>query len=361
MEENYIKSHNSYIERKKTKKIRVGDVFIGGDAPVSVQSMTNTDTRNVKATVEQIKKVEEVVCDTVRVAVPDEEAARAIKPIKREIKIPLVADIHFDYRLAIESIRNGADKIRINPGNIGGKDRVLQVVKVAGEHCVPIRIGINSGSIEKNILKKYNGVTPEAMVESALGHAEILEECGYGQIILSLKASSVPMTIAAYRLISQKTDYPLHIGVTEAGTVFHGTIKSAAGLGCLLAEGIGDTLRVSLTGDPVEEVRVGNAILKALGIGKKGIEIVSCPTCGRTQIDLIDIAKQVEERVGNIQNDIKIAIMGCAVNGPGEAREADLGIAGGKGEALLFKKGEIIRKIPQDRIVDELIEEIEKL
>ncbi|HHV98133.1 MAG TPA: flavodoxin-dependent (E)-4-hydroxy-3-methylbut-2-enyl-diphosphate synthase [Clostridiaceae bacterium] len=358
MEENYIKN---YIERKKTKKVRVGDVFIGGDAPVLVQSMTNTDTRDVKATVEQIKKLEEAGCDIVRVAVPDEEAAQAIKSIKREIKIPLVADIHFDYRLAIESVKNGADKIRINPGNIGGKDRVLQVVKAAQEHGVPIRIGINSGSIEKNILKKYNGVTPEAMAESALGHAEILEECGFDQIVLSLKASSVPMTIAAYRLISQKTDYPLHIGVTEAGTVFHGTVKSAVGLGCLLAEGIGDTLRVSLTGDPVEEVRVGNAILKALGIGKKGIEIISCPTCGRTQINLIDIAKQVEERVQNIQKDIKIAIMGCAVNGPGEAREADLGIAGGKGEALLFKKGEIIRKIPQNRIVEELVEEIEKL
>ena len=358
MEEVNIKSN---IERKKTKKVRVGNVFIGGDAPVLVQSMTNTDTRDVKATVEQIKELEEAGCDIVRVAVPDEEAARAIKPIKKEIKIPLVADIHFDYRLAIESVRNGADKIRINPGNIGGRDRVLQVVKAAEEHSVPIRIGINSGSVEKNLLKKYNGVTPEAMVESALNHAKILEECGFDQIVLSLKASSVPMTIAAYRLMSQKTHYPLHIGVTEAGTVFHGTVKSAAGLGCLLAEGIGDTLRVSLTGDPVEEVRVGNAILKALGIGKKGIEIVSCPTCGRTQINLIDIAEQIEERVKNIKKDIKIAIMGCAVNGPGEAREADIGIAGGKNEALLFKKGEIIRKIPQDRIVEELIEEIEKL
>jgi len=358
MKETNIKS---YIERKKTKKVRVGDLFIGGDAPVTVQSMTNTDTRDVKATVEQIKRLEEAGCDIVRVAVPDEEAAQAIKSIKREIKIPLVADIHFDYRLAITSVKNGADKIRINPGNIGGRDRVLQVVKAAQEHCVPIRIGINSGSVEKDILKKYNGVTPEAMVESALGHAGILEECGFDQIVFSLKASSVPMTIAAYRLMSQKTHYPLHIGVTEAGTVFHGTVKSAAGLGCLLAEGIGDTLRVSLTGDPVEEVRVGNAILKALGIGKKGIEIVSCPTCGRTQINLIDIAEQIEERVKNIKKDIKIAIMGCAVNGPGEAREADIGIAGGKNEALLFKKGEIIRKIPQDRIVEELIEEIEKL
>lgn len=353
--------NNKYIERKKTKKIRIAGIFIGGDAPVTVQSMTNTDTRDVKATVEQIKELEEAGCDIVRLAVPDEEAARAIKSIKREIKIPLVADIHFDYRLAIASVRNGADKIRINPGNIGGKDKVLQVVKAAEEYCVPIRIGINSGSIEKNILKKYNGVTPEAMVESALSHAEILEECGFEQIVFSLKASSVPMTIAAYRLMSKKTNYPLHIGVTEAGTIFHGTIKSAAGLGCLLAEGIGDTLRVSLTGDPVEEIRVGNAILKALGIGKKGIEIVSCPTCGRTQIDLIDIAKQIEEKVKNIKKDIKVAIMGCAVNGPGEAREADIGIAGGKNEALLFKKGEIIKKVPQDRIVDELIEEIDKL
>ncbi len=351
----------SYITRKKTRKIRVGDLFIGGDAPLSVQSMTNTDTRDVPSTVEQIKRLEEAGCEIIRVAVPDQEAAAAIKEIKKAIRIPLVADIHFDYRLALASMENGVDKIRLNPGNIGDRDRVRMVVEMAKERDIPIRIGVNSGSVEKHILEKYGGVTPEGMVESALRHAKILEDLDYDKIAFSIKASSVPMTIAAYRLMSEKSDYPLHIGVTEAGTVYRGTIKSSIGLGCMLAEGIGDTLRVSLTGDPVEEVKVGIEILKALGLRRGGVEFVSCPTCGRTQIDLIDIANKVEERIQALDKDIKVAVMGCAVNGPGEAREADIGIAGGKGEALLFKKGEIIRKVSQDRIVEELLREIDKL
>lgn len=351
----------SYILRRKTQKIRVGNLYIGGDAPISIQSMTNTDTRDARSTVEQIKRLEEAGCEIVRVAILDQEAAAAIKEIKKAIKIPLVADIHFDYRLALASMENGVDKIRLNPGNIGDRDRVRKVVEMAKERDIPVRIGVNSGSVEKPILEKYGGVTPEGMVESALGHARILEDLDYDKIAFSIKASSVAMTIAAYRLMSQKSEYPLHIGVTEAGTVYRGTIKSAVGLGCLLAEGIGDTLRVSLTGDPVEEVKVGYEILRALGIRKGGVEFVSCPTCGRTQIDLIGIANQVEQRLQKLDKDIKVAVMGCAVNGPGEAREADIGIAGGKGEALLFKKGEIIKKVPQDRVVEELMSEIEKL
>ncbi len=350
-----------YIKRKKTRKLRVGDIYIGGGAPVTVQSMTNTDTRDVSATVEQIKKLAEAGCDIVRVAVPDAEAAAAVKEIKKAIRIPLVADIHFDYRLALACIENGADKIRLNPGNIGGPDNVKKVVEMAKPRGIPIRIGVNSGSVERSILSRYGGVTPEGMVESALGHARLLEDQDFYDIAISLKASSVPMTIEAYRQMSQKADYPLHIGVTEAGTPFAGTIKSAAGLGCLLAEGIGDTLRVSLTGDPVEEVRVGIELLKAMGLRKSGIEFVSCPTCGRTGIDLIRIANEVEKRLEGCTKHLKVAVMGCAVNGPGEAREADIGIAGGAGEALLFKKGEIIRKIPQDRIVDELLMEIERM
>lgn len=352
---------NRYFGRKQTKKIRVGDIFIGGDSPITVQSMTNTDTRDAAATIDQIKRLEEAGCDIVRVAVPDSEAAEAVKVIKKAINIPLVADIHFDYRLALSCMENGVDKIRLNPGNIGGRDRVQKVVEMATEREIPIRIGVNSGSVERHILEKYGSVTAEGMVESALGHAEILEELNFHDIAFSIKASSVPMTINAYRLIALKTDYPLHIGVTEAGTLYRGTIKSAIGLGCLLSEGIGDTLRVSLTGDPVEEVKVGFEILKALGLKKGGVEFVSCPTCGRTKIDLIPIAEQVEQRLSGCTKNIKVAIMGCAVNGPGEAREADIGVAGGCGEALLFKKGVIIRKIPQDRIVDELILEIEKL
>jgi len=347
-----------YIKRKKTRKVRVGDIYIGGDAKITVQSMTNTDTRDVEATVNQIKMLEDIGCDIIRVAVVDQEAAEAIKEIKKSIKIPLVADIHFDYRLAISSMENGSDKIRLNPGNIGDRERVRKVVEVAKSRQIPIRIGVNSGSLEKNVIEKYGGITPEAMVESALQHVRILEELDFYDIVISLKASSVTMTIAAYRLMSEKTDYPLHIGVTEAGTVFKGTIKSCAGLGCLLAEGIGDTIRVSLTGDPKEEVLVGHELLRALGIEKGGIELVSCPTCGRCQIDLIGIAEKVEERLEGLDKNIKVAIMGCAVNGPGEAKEADIGIAGGKGEVLLFKKGVIVRKIPQERAVEELMEEI---
>lgn len=349
------------MQRKNTKKIRVGNLFIGGDAPVTVQSMTNTDTRNVAATVDQIKRLEEAGCDIVRVAIPDTEAAQAVKNIKKAIKIPLVADIHFDYRLALTCMENGVDKIRLNPGNIGGSDRVKKVVEMAQSRGIPIRIGVNSGSLEKHLLEKYGGVTPEGMVESALGHAQMLEDFGFENIAFSLKSSSVPMTIEAYRLMSQRTNYPLHIGVTEAGTLFAGTIKSAAGLGCLLAEGIGDTLRVSLTGDPVEEIKVGIELLKAFGLRKAGVEFISCPTCGRCRIDLIKVANEVEQRLAGSDKQIRVAVMGCAVNGPGEAREADIGIAGGDGEALLFKKGEIIRKIPQDRIVEELLAEIEKL
>ena len=349
------------FKRKMTRKVRIGNGFIGGDAPLTVQSMTNTNTADVSATVEQIKRLEDAGCDIVRVAVPNREAAEAVREIKRAIAIPLVADIHFDYRLALTCITGGVDKIRLNPGNIGGSERVRMVVEAAKPRGIPIRIGVNSGSVEKHILEKYGGVSAEGMVESALDHARMLEELDFEDIIFSLKASSVPMTIEAYRIISKKTNYPLHIGVTEAGTIFGGTVKSAAGIGCLLSEGIGDTLRVSLTGDPVEEVRVGIEILKALGLRKTGVEFVSCPTCGRTQIDLIRVANEVQERLVGCDKQIRVAVMGCAVNGPGEAREADIGIAGGKGEALLFKKGEIIRKIPQDRIVEELLAEIDKL
>ena len=349
------------IKRKETKKIKVGDLFIGGDSSIKVQSMTNTDTRNIPVTIDQIKRLEEAGCEIIRLAVPDQEAAVAIKEIKRAASIPVVADIHFDYRLALTCMENGVDKVRINPGNIGDRDRVKQVVNMAKSRQIPIRIGVNSGSIEKDILQKYNGVTPEGMVESALGHAAILEDLEYDLIAFSIKASNVLMTIAAYRLMSQKSSYPLHIGVTEAGTIYKGTIKSSVGIGCLLAEGIGDTLRVSLTGDPVEEVKVGIEILKSLGLRKEGVEFISCPTCGRTEINLIDIANEVEKKLQAFNKNIKVAVMGCAVNGPGEAREADIGIAGGKGEALIFKKGQIIRKVPQDRIVEELMKEIEKL
>jgi (E)-4-hydroxy-3-methylbut-2-enyl-diphosphate synthase len=349
------------ISRKKTRKIFVGNVPMGGDAPVSVQSMTNTPTQNVKATVEQIKRLEEAGCEIIRVAVPDMEAALAVKEIKKQIHIPLVADIHFDYRLAIQSIENGVDKIRLNPGNIGDRDRVQKVVSLAKERKIPIRIGVNSGSVDKKLLEKYGGVCPEAMVESALEHVAILENLDFYDTAISIKSSSVPMTIEAYRLLSSRCDYPLHLGVTESGTKYRGTIKSAIGIGTLLAEGIGDTIRVSLTDDPVEEIPAGIEILKALDLRRKGIVFVSCPTCGRTKIDLVKIAKEVEDRLKNMDKDIKVAIMGCAVNGPGEAREADIGIAGGDGEALIFKKGVILRKVPQEAVLDELMREIKNL
>lgn len=354
------------IARKNTLKIKVGNVFIGGDAPVSVQSMTNTDTRDADATITQIKRLQDAGCDIVRVAVPDVSAAQAIEKIKNHIDIPLVADIHFDHRLAIESMRRGADKIRINPGNIGSREKVKEVVDEAKKRNIPIRAGVNSGSLEKDILAKYGGITAEGLVESALNNVRLLEELDFRDIVISLKASSVPLTVSAYRILSEKTAYPLHLGVTEAGTIFSGTIKSCVGIGALLCEGIGDTIRVSLTGDPVEEVKVAKEILKAVGHIKEGIEIISCPTCGRCRIDLVGLTQRIESKLESLgrglkQKHIKIAIMGCAVNGPGEARDADIGIAGGKNEALLFKKGQIIAKIPEQEIEQVLLEEIYKM
>lgn len=349
------------IERKKTRAVQVGNVTIGGNAPIVIQSMCNTDTRDVEATVAQILRLEEVGCELVRVAVPDMAAADAIGEIKKRIHIPLVADIHFDYRLALRVMELGIDKVRINPGNIGDEDRIRQVVEMAKEKHIPIRIGVNSGSLEKDLVEKYHGVTPEGLVESALKHVRILEKYDFHDIVISIKASDVAFSLETYEKLSQAVDYPLHVGITEAGTLFSGTIKSAVGIGAILAKGIGDTMRVSLTGDPVEEVRVAKEILKSLGLRKFGVEFVSCPTCGRTQIDLISIANEVEKRCAKVDKQIKVAVMGCVVNGPGEAREADIGIAGGKGEGLLFKKGEIIRKVPECELVDALMEEIEKL
>lgn len=347
------------MDRKQTKKVRVGSVFLGGDSPVSVQSMTNTDTRDVKSTIEQIKRLEEAGCDIVRCAVPDMEAAAAIKNIVKGINIPLVADIHFDYRLALEAIKNGVSALRINPGNIGSADRVRLVAEAAKSREIPIRIGVNSGSLEKELLKKYGSPTPEALVESALGHVRILEDMNFNDIVISIKSADVLKMIDSYRLMSEKVDYPLHLGVTEAGTLWRGTIKSSIGIGTLLSEGIGDTIRVSLTGDPVEEIKVGREILKTFGYVKSGIQFISCPTCGRTKIDLISIAEQVESKLASCKKNIKVAIMGCVVNGPGEAREADIGIAGGNGEGLIFKKGEIVRKVDEKDLVNELIKEIE--
>lgn len=347
--------------RRVTKKISIGNTYIGGDSKISVQSMTNTDTRDIESTIKQIKRLEEAKCDIIRIAVPDEEGASAVKAIKNGISIPLVADIHFDYRLALQSIKNGVDALRINPGNIGSIEKVQAVVEAAKDKNIPIRIGVNSGSLEKDLLLKYGKVTAEALVESALRHVDILEKFNFDNIVISIKSSDVPMMIDSYRLISSKVDYPLHIGVTEAGTIAYGTIKSAVGIGTLLSEGIGDTIRVSLTGDPVDEVKVGRQILKSLSIINEGINIISCPTCGRTNIDLIKIVNEVEKRLESSSKNIKIAIMGCAVNGPGEAREADIGIAGGQREGLIFKKGEIIKKVPEDKIVDELLNEINNM
>lgn len=349
------------MERNKTRKIKVGNIFLGGDSRISVQSMTNTDTRDIKSTVDQIKELENAKCDIIRVAVPDFEAAEAIKEIKKCIQIPLVADIHFDYKLALESIKNGVDALRINPGNIGSMEKVKAVVEAAKGKNIPIRIGVNSGSLEKHLLEKYGRVSAEALVESALGHVDILEKCNFHDTVISIKSSDVVMMIDAYRLISSRVDYPLHLGVTEAGTEFRGTIKSSIGIGTLLAEGIGDTIRVSLTGDPVSEVKVGRQILKSLGLINEGVEIISCPTCGRTNIDLIKIANEVETRLAGIDKNIKVAIMGCVVNGPGEAREADIGIAGGRGEGLIFRNGVIIRKVSEEKLVEELMKEIENI
>lgn len=347
--------------RKKTREVNIGGVKIGGDNPIAIQSMCNTDTRNVEETVKQIKELENAGCEIIRVAVPDMQAAEAIKDIKRQIDIPLVADIHFDYRLALKAIDGGIDKIRINPGNIGSEDRVKQVANMAKKNGIPIRVGVNSGSLEKHLVEKYGGVTPEGLVESALGHVRLLEKYDFYDTVISIKASNVPFSVEVYELLSETVDYPLHVGITEAGTVWGGTVKSAVGIGAILSRGIGDTIRVSLTGNPVEEIYAAKEILKDMNLRKFGVEFVSCPTCGRTSIDLISIANEVESKVKNINKNIKVAVMGCAVNGPGEAREADIGIAGGHGEGLIFRKGEIIRKVPENMLVDELMKEIEKL
>lgn len=344
--------------RNKTKVIRIGDRVIGGGNPVLIQSMTNTRTEDVAATVEQIHRLTEAGCEIIRCAVPTMEAAEALSSIKKEISIPLVADIHFDYRLAIAAMEHGADKIRINPGNIGGRDRVEAVVKVAKEREIPIRVGVNSGSLEKDLLEKYGGVTAEGIVESALLKVRMIEELGYDQLVISIKSSDVLMCAKAHEQIAQKTDYPLHVGITESGTLYSGNLKSAVGLGIILYQGIGDTIRVSLTGDPVEEVRSAKRILKTLGLRTGGIEVVSCPTCGRTRIDLIGLAGQVERMVEDIPLDCKVAVMGCVVNGPGEAKEADIGIAGGVGEGLLIKKGEIVRKLPEGELLEALRREL---
>ena len=349
------------IKRKMTRQISIGDVKIGGGAPISVQSMTNTKTTDTNATVAQIKALVDAGCDIVRVAVPDMSAAENIYNIKNQVDVPLVADIHFDYRLALKAIEQGIDALRINPGNIGDEERVKAVVEAAKIRNIPIRIGVNAGSLDKKLLAKYGKVTAEALVESALEHIRILEKLNFYDIKISLKAHDVPLTLNAYRLMSETVDYPLHLGITEAGTVNTGIIKSAVGIGALLAEGIGDTFRISLTGDPVNEVKVANEILKALGLKEYGPTLISCPTCGRCNINLPSIAEKVEQRLSGITKPIKVAVMGCVVNGPGEARDADIGIAGGKGEGLVFRKGEVINKVPEDKLVDALFEELDKL
>ena len=345
--------------RDCTRKIHIGNKVIGGGSPILIQSMTNTRTEDVEATVAQINRLAAAGCEIIRCAVPTMEAARALKEIKNQSSIPLVADIHFDYKLAIAAIENGADKIRINPGNIGSRERVLAVVSAAKERGIPIRVGVNSGSLEKEILEKYSGVTAEGLVESALQQVAGIEDMGYDNLVISIKSSDVLMCAKAHELIASQTEYPLHVGITEAGTLLSGTIKSSVGLGIILSQGIGDTIRVSLTGDPMEEVKAGKLILKTLGLRSGGIEVVSCPTCGRTQIDLIGLANQVETMVADIPLNLKVAVMGCVVNGPGEAKEADIGIAGGKGEGLLIKKGEVIRKVPEDQLLTALRKELE--
>ena len=344
--------------RQNTKEIWIGNVVIGGKHPVAIQSMTNTKTEDIKGTVEQIRRLEAAGCEIVRCTVPTLEAAEALREIKKRIHIPLVADIHFDYRMAIAAIENGADKIRINPGNIGGEERLRAVVDKAKEYEIPIRVGVNSGSLEKTLLEKYGGVSAEGIVESALDKVQMIEKMDYDNLVVSIKSSDVMMCVRAHEILALKANYPLHVGITESGTVNSGNIKSAIGLGIMLNQGIGDTIRVSLTGDPVEEIRSAKLILRTLGLRKGGIEVVSCPTCGRTKIDLIGLAKQVEEMVQDIPLDIKVAVMGCAVNGPGEAREADIGIAGGIGEGLLIKRGEIVKKVPEEALLNTLREEL---
>ncbi len=345
--------------RQNTKEIRIGDVVIGGNHPVAIQSMTNTKTEDIKGTVEQIHRLEAAGCEIVRCTVPTLEAAEALREIKKNIQIPLVADIHFDYRMAIAAMENGADKIRINPGNIGGEERLRAVVDKAKEREIPIRVGVNSGSLEKTLLEKYGAVTAEGIVESALDKVRMIEEMEYDNLVVSIKSSDVMMCVKAHELIAEQCPYPLHVGITEAGTVYSGNIKSSIGLGIILYEGIGNTIRVSLTGDPAEEIRSAKLILKTLGLRKGGIEVVSCPTCGRTQIDLIGLANQVEKMVQEFPLDLKVAVMGCVVNGPGEAREADIGIAGGKGEGLLIKKGEVVKKVKEEELLETLRRELQ--
>ncbi|MCI5517732.1 MAG: flavodoxin-dependent (E)-4-hydroxy-3-methylbut-2-enyl-diphosphate synthase [Roseburia sp.] len=347
------------MERRITKTVQIGDRVIGGGNPILIQSMTNTKTENVAATVDQIQRLTAVGCDIIRCAVPTMEAAEAIKEIKKQISIPLVADIHFDYRLAIAAIENGADKIRINPGNIGSEDRVKAVVDAAKERNIPIRVGVNSGSLEKDLVEKYHGVTVEGIVESALDKVKLIEDMGYDNLVISIKSSDVLMCVKAHELIADQTSHPLHVGITEAGTIISGNIKSAIGLGLILNQGIGDTIRVSLTGDPLEEIKSAKLILRTLGIRKGGVEVVSCPTCGRTRIDLIGLANQVENMVAEYPLDIKVAVMGCVVNGPGEAKEADIGVAGGVGEGLIIKHGEIYKKVPEEELLPALRYELD--
>ena len=344
--------------REYTKKINIGKRVIGGGAPIAIQSMTNTPTENVEATVEQIKRLTKAGCEIIRCTVPTLEAARALSEIKKQITIPLVADIHFDYRMAIAAMENGADKIRINPGNIGGQEKLKAVTDVAKERKIPIRVGVNSGSLEKELVQKYEGVTAQGIVESALDKVHMIEDMGYDNLVISIKSSDVMMCVKAHELLADKTPYPLHVGITESGTVNSGNIKSAVGLALILNQGIGDTIRVSLTGDPAEEVKSAKLILRTLGLRRGGVEVVSCPTCGRTKIDLIKLAKDVEKMVEDMPLDIKVAVMGCVVNGPGEAREADIGIAGGIGEGLLIKKGEIVKKVPEDKLLETLRQEL---
>lgn len=344
--------------RDNTKQVNIGGRVIGGGNPIAIQSMTNTKTEDVAATAAQINALSKAGCDIIRCAVPTREAAAALSEIKKQIDIPLVADIHFDYKLAIAAMENGADKIRINPGNIGSVDRIRSVVDCAKERNVPIRVGVNSGSLEEDLVEKYRGVTAEALVESALDKAHLIEDMGYDNLVISIKSADVMMCVHAHELIADKTDHPLHVGITESGTIISGNIKSALGLGIILNQGIGDTIRVSLTGDPLEEVKSAKIILRTLGLRKGGIEVVSCPTCGRTKIDLIGLANKVENMVADIPLDLKVAVMGCIVNGPGEAKEADIGIAGGKGEGILIKKGQVIKKVPEDELLDTLREEL---
>lgn len=346
------------MTRESTRVIHIGDRVIGGGNPILIQSMTNTKTEDVEATVRQIHQLEAAGCEIIRCTVPTMEAARALLEIKRQISVPLVADIHFDHKMAIAAIENGADKIRINPGNIGGKDKLAAVVAVAKERNIPIRVGVNSGSLEKELVEKYRGVTAQGIVESALDKVRMIEESGYENIVISIKSSDVLMCVRAHEILAEKTDYPLHVGITEAGTIISGNIKSSIGLALILNQGIGDTIRISLTGDPVEEIKSAKLILRTLGLRKGGIEVVSCPTCGRTKIDLISLANQVETMAAKYPLDIKVAVMGCAVNGPGEAKEADIGIAGGIGEGLIIKKGEIIKKVPENQLLAVLEDEL---